>query len=181
MVIEAQTNGDNDLADKLKRHFRFSKDLILRAEHIFYYELVKLVPALTSLRRVLDGTVLSKLVGKAKCMEDPRPDYFHFDMKTNIALHGEFDERNDHEESMERLRTIAHHAGCGDRVYYFRVKGRLDTPEALCKRVTRQGMVLYQMTADGKRVVSEVASYVRACIDKMGAGIPPSTFSVPHF
>ena len=116
MIIEAQMNGDNDLADKLKRHFRFKQDLTLRAEHVFYYELVKLVPALTSLRRVLDQPVLSKLVGKAKCMEDPRPDYFHFDSKTNIALHGEFDEQDDHEESMERLRVIAHHAGCGDRV-----------------------------------------------------------------
>lgn len=34
---------------------------------------------------------------------------------------------NGHEESMERLRVIAHHAGCSDRVYYFRVKARLDT------------------------------------------------------
>ena len=174
MVVQALAAGDHQLADQLKCHFGFKKDLILRAEHVFYHELVKLVPELASLRRVLDESVLSKLVGKTKSMHDPRPDYFHFNEATNIGLHGEFDETDEHEEDEGRLRVIAHHAGCGvERVYYFRVKGRLGKPEALCKRIINKGMAYYQTTAEGKRVLEEVAAYVRWCIERMHEGKPP--------
>ena len=174
MVMQALTAGDHQLADQLKRHFAFKRDLVLRAEHAFYHELVKLVPELTWLRRVLDESVLSKLVGKIKSLEDPRPDYFHLNAATNIGLHGEFDEGENHEEDDGRLRVIASHAGCGaERVYYFRVKGHLGTPAALCKRVIQKGMAYYQTTAEGKRVLEEVAAYVRWCIERMQEGKPP--------
>ena len=47
---------------------------------------------LTTLKRVLEETVLAALFSKTKNMEDKRPDYFHLYPKTNMALHGEFDE-----------------------------------------------------------------------------------------
>lgn len=178
MVIQAMTAGDKDLADHLKKQFGFKGDLVLRAEHVFYHELVKLVPQLTSLRRVLDESVLSKLLGKTKSLEDPRPDYFHLNEVTNIALHGEFDEKDDHEEDERRLRVIAHHAGCSaDRVYYFRVKACLGRPQALCQRVLRKEMAYYQMTERGREVLEEVANYVRWCLERMDAGEPPSPSS----
>lgn len=176
MVIQALTTGDKQLADKFKNHFCFKRDLVLRAEHVFYHELVKMVPELTTLRRALDESVLSKLLGKRKGIEDPRPDYFHLNEATNIGLHGEFDETDDHEEDERRLRVIAHHAGCGaNRVYYFRVKGRLGTPAALCKRVVWKDMAYYQMTQRGREVLAEVAGYVRWCIERMKTDEPPST------
>jgi hypothetical protein len=41
--------GDEQLAEQLKQHFGFKSRLVLRAEHVFYYELVKMVPRLASL------------------------------------------------------------------------------------------------------------------------------------
>jgi hypothetical protein len=176
MVIQASTEGHTELGESLKRHFGFKRDLVLRAEHVFYHELVKLVPELASFRRVLDETVLSKLLGKAKSVEDRRPDYFHLDAETNVGLHGEFDEKDDHEKDERRLQEIAHCAGCGaDRTYYFRVKGHLGTPQALCERIIRKHIVYYRMTDVGMRVVAEVAAYVRWCIERMRTGEPPSS------
>jgi hypothetical protein len=175
MVYQALIVGDKHLADQLKRYFGFKRDLILRAEHVFYHELVKLVPELTTLRRALDESVLSKLVGKTKSLEDKRPDYFHLNETTNIGLHGEFDETDKHEDDRSRLRVIAHHAGCGPhRVYYFRVKARLETPDALCKRVVRNNTVYYQMTERGRDVLAKLAVFVRQSVYKMEAGVPPS-------
>jgi hypothetical protein len=131
---------------------------------------------------VLDETVLAKLLGKTKSVEDFRPDYFHLDEETNLALHGEFDERDGHEENEERLRVIAHHAGCGvDRVYYFRVKGHLGTPRALCKRITRKDIVYYRMTQHGMRVLGEVAAFVRECLECMSEGLLPEGFAIQRF
>ena len=127
--------------------------------------------------------MLAKLLGKTKSVKDPRPDYFHLNEETNnnnnnnMALHGEFDETDDHEEDEERLRVIAHHAGCGaNRVYYFRVKARLGTPRAVCERIMKKDLVYYQMTQHGIRVLQNVAAYVRECLDRMSAGQLPEYF-----
>jgi hypothetical protein len=124
---------------------------------------------------VLDESVLAKLIGKTKSMEDPRPDYYHFDESTNMALHGEFDENDDHEECEKRLRIIAHHAGCGsERTFYFRVKARLGTSEALCQKVINKHVVYYRLTCRGMEVLAEVAGYAQYCVDQMRANRPPS-------
>lgn len=44
---------------------------------------------------MLDDSVLSKLVGKSRSLEDSRPDYYHLNEATNIALHGEIHEEED--------------------------------------------------------------------------------------
>ena len=174
MVIEARTNGDDILADKLKKYFGFKKDLVIRAEHVFYHELVKRVPELANMRRVLDETILAKLLGKRKSLSDPRPDYFHFYDATNMALHGEFDEDEDHEDSVERLRVIAHHAGCGlDRVYIFRVQANLYGRNAVCDRIVRKDIVYYRMTKHGYTVLDKVAAHVKQCVSYMIEGILP--------
>jgi len=50
-----------------------------------------------------------------------------------MALHGEFDEN---EDDHDRLRKIAHYAGCGwERTYYFRIMAHIGDPErALLKK-----------------------------------------------
>lgn len=159
---------------RLKRYFGFKRDLVLRAEQVFYHALVREAPRLTSLRRVLDETVLAKLLGKRKRLTDPRPDYFHLNDRTNMALLGEYDESEDHEDDDDRLRTIAHHAGCGiSRTYVFRVRGRHGQPDAVCERVSRRGHVWYRLTARGRSVVEAVGGYVNWCLDQMELSVMP--------
>jgi hypothetical protein len=155
--------------------FKFKRTLFLRAEHVQYYELVKKVPELTLLKRVLDETVLAALFGKTKNMKDYRPDYFHLYGNTNMALHGEFDEKNEHEDDHDRLRTIAHHAGCGwERTYYFRIMAHIDNPDlALFKKLENDYGGYYVITPRGEVVLDQVAAYVRECLDRMKAGVMP--------
>ena len=155
--------------------FKFKRTLFLRAEHVQYYELVKKVPRLTLLKRVLDETVLAALFSKTKNMEDRRPDYFHYYAQTNMALHGEFDEKNEHEDDHDRLREIAHDAGCGwERTYYFRIMAHLDNPEkALFKRTKNEFGGYYVITPRGLDVLDQVAAYVTECLDRMEAGVMP--------
>jgi len=183
-VLTLLNNNQAERAEELKRHYGFKKDLVIRAEQVFYYELVKLVPALTSLRRVLDETVLSKLCGKRKKMSDPRPDYFHFSEKTNTAILGEFDETSDHEDDQERLELIAHQAGCGRaRTFVFRVNGRLGEDRPLCVRRERQGVVFYCLTDAGREVLWKVAAYVRSCLPWVleGGSLDPALTQTVYF
>jgi hypothetical protein len=108
-------------------------------------------------------------------MEDKRPDYFHLNTVTNMALHGEFDEDDTHENDHDRLREIAHHAGCGwERTYYFRVMAHLDNAElALFKRKTNEHGRYYVVTPRGIDVLDQVAAYVTECLDCMEAGVMP--------
>jgi len=155
--------------------FKFKRALFLRAEHVQYYELVKKVPKLTTLKRVLDETVLAALFSKTKNMEDRRPDYFHYYAQTNMALHGEFDEDSKHEDDHDRLREIAHHAGCGwERTYYFRIMAHIDKPErALFKKLTNEFGGYYVITPRGKIILDQVAEYVTECLDRMEVGVMP--------
>ena len=45
MITQSIIQGDKQEAERLKRYFGFKRDLVLRAVHVFYYELVKLVPS----------------------------------------------------------------------------------------------------------------------------------------
>ncbi|CAM9869172.1 unnamed protein product, partial [Chrysoparadoxa australica] len=74
------------------KHWGFKKDLFLRGENVFYHRLAQLVPELTKMERVLDEPV-EKLLGKRKRIDSARPDYFHVNRDTMIALHGEYDEQ----------------------------------------------------------------------------------------
>ena len=175
MVIEERAAGNKAEAVRLERIFKFRQPLFLRAEQVQYYELVKKVPRLTALKRVLDETVLAALFSKTKNMEDRRPDYFHFYPNTNMALHGEFDENNQHEDDHDRLREIAHHAGCGwERTYYFRIMAHIGNPKrALFTRRTNEHGRYYVITPLGLVVLDQVAAYVTECLDRMEAGVMP--------
>lgn len=174
MVIKARIEGDEQEAQRLKDYFKFKKSLLLRAEHVFYFELVKKVPRLTTLFRVLDHSVFAKLFNKTKETTDPRPDYFHLNITTNLALHGEFDEDDGHEDNHDRLRKIAHYAGCGpERVYYFRVNACMGTDNALLRRVKGPQGFYYKMTPMGYSILDKVAEYVETCCDLMDANQPP--------
>ena len=78
MVIKSRVAGNEQEAVRLEGIFRFRQPLFLRAEQAQYYELVKKVPRLQTLRRVLDETVMAALFGKTKNLKEWRPDYFHF-------------------------------------------------------------------------------------------------------
>jgi hypothetical protein len=166
----------------LEKYFGFGKVLLLRAEHAFYYEVVKLASELAEFPaedRALDQTVRSALYGKNKTLKDYRPDYFHLYRKEMMGLHGEFDERNKHEESEARLRAIADHAGCGSsRTYYFRVRAHLDNKKrALFDLVVdhKNNYSYYRINTRGMVVVKRVAAYVKECLSRMKAGqMPPA-------
>eukprot|EP00624_Nannochloropsis_granulata_P007338 evm.model.NODE_7270_length_8887_cov_28.349049.2 len=66
MVIDDRIHGDNAKAARLENPFKFQQSLFLRAEHAFYFELVKKVPALTGLKRVWSESVFETLFDKTK-------------------------------------------------------------------------------------------------------------------
>ena len=172
---------DEEKAVELDKFFKFKKTLLLRAEHAFYFELVKRVPELALFPaedRALDRTIRSAIYGKTKNLKDYRPDYFHLFRRTMMALHGEFDENDKHEESEDRLRAIADHAQCGSaRTYYFRVRAHLDNKKlALFDLKTNKAneYSYYQINSSGRSVVDRVAAYVKECLARMKAGhMPP--------
>ena len=86
MVIDARLKGDEAKATELQKYFNFKQSLFLRAEHVFYFELVKVVPRLKDLRRALDESVFKSLFDKTKDLTDYRPDYFHHNITTNFAV-----------------------------------------------------------------------------------------------
>lgn len=173
---------DIERAVYLDNYFNFKSVLVLRAEHAFYFELIKLVPELGAFSaedRALDKTVRDALYGKVKNLKDYRPDYFHLNRLTMMGLHGEFDERNEHEESEDRLRAIANQAGCGSsRTFYFRVRAHLDNKKrALFDRIEDRelGYAYFEINSLGMVVVKRVATYVKECLSRMKAGqMPPA-------
>lgn len=175
MVAVAYLEGNKDEAERLRAHLGLKNQIALRPELCFYYALVRLVPELADMYRALDESVLAKLAGKTKRLRDPRPDYFHLDPVSNIALHGEFDEADGHEDDDERLARIAEQAGCGrERVYVFRVAGHMEDRElALCNRHVHHHRVYYTLSPRGQAVVSEVARYARWCTQRMLKGLVP--------
>jgi hypothetical protein len=65
------------------------------------------VPRLTDLKRALDGSIFAALFHKAKEQTDDRLDYFHFNITSNMAVHGEFDKTSTHEDDHNRPKQIA--------------------------------------------------------------------------
>jgi hypothetical protein len=178
-VLVAQalyTDGDVAKYKEWMKHFGFKKDLVLRAEHAFYFMLVKEVPKLAQMVRALDQSIASALEGKAKRSVDPRPDYLHYSPAANMALYGEFDEHDNHEDDDNRLRRIADQVGCGiERTYVFRVKAHLEDPSRalFVRKIHNKHHTYYSATDRGKQVVQEVAQHVRECLALMTLEIPP--------
>ena len=113
MVIDARLQVDEAKAIELERVFNFKRSLFIRAKHVFFFELVKEVPRLKDLRRALDDSIFSALFDKEKELNDYRPDYFHYNVATNMGLHGKFAENSTNEDNHNRLQPIAHEAACG--------------------------------------------------------------------
>jgi hypothetical protein len=179
-VLAAQAlYNDGDVA-KYKdwmKHFGFKKDLVMRAEHAFYFMLVQEVPELAQMIRALDQSVSSALEGKAKQSTDPRPDYLHYNPAVNMALYGEFDEHDNHEDDDIRLRRITDQVGCGfARTYVFRVRAHLDDPSRalFVRKIHKTHHTYYSATVRGKEVVQKVAQHVRECLALMSLQIPPT-------
>jgi hypothetical protein len=160
------------------RYFGFKKDLQQRGEHAFYYALVKQVPELIESERCLDESILSKTIGKTKSIHDARPDYFHFfsDGITSMAIHGEYDEGRDHEDSDSRLHGIAESAGCKDTTYVIRICGRHNEASALCTRhVYNTHYTYYELTPRGHQVLEQqVVPVFRERLGWIKQGLTPS-------
>jgi hypothetical protein len=169
MVEMAPSTGE---MQRLNLYFGFKKILAMRGEHVFYHKLVLLVPELIDSERALDESVLSRLFGKAKCPGDPRPDYFHY-FPNGLALHGEYDETGEHEDSDMRLRIIEETSGAAG-VYVFRVQGHHYTPAAVCAKKVNGDYAYYDVTEEGMRVVREVAEAVRQRLQWIAQGLAPS-------
>lgn len=155
--------------------FGFKTKLVMGGEHAFYHALCKLVPGLHVSERVLDADVLSKCVGKQKSISNPRPDYFHFfgDGTLNVAIHGEYDETEGHEDCDERLAAIAQAADV-PYPYVFRVMARHYTDRALCaRRVLNKTTTYYALTDKGRRVAEETAVAVRERLQWISQGLGP--------
>jgi hypothetical protein len=98
---------DSDTFERLRRHFGFKHDLILRAEQVFYFELCKRLPELKNLERYIDVPITE---AKGTSLYEPKPDQFHF--LKGVGLHGEHDEHSNHEQSRDREEIIAAIADC---------------------------------------------------------------------
>jgi hypothetical protein len=178
LVAQALYN-DGDVA-KYKdwmKFFGFKKDLVLRAEHAFYFMLVQEVPELAQMVRALDQSVASAIEGKAKQSTDPRPDYLHYNPAANMALYGEFDETDNHEDDDNRLRRITDQVGCGlARTYVFRIKAHLEDPQRalFVRKIHKKHHAYYAATDRGKQIIQDVAQHVRECLALMSLQILPT-------
>ncbi|KAG5186307.1 hypothetical protein JKP88DRAFT_240910 [Tribonema minus] len=89
--------------------FGFKKNLVMRGERAFYYEINKLVPALRHLEKALDESVTSAILREKKDVRHIRSDYFFVIMHEDgrvFGLHVEYDEDDDHEDDFDRLKAI---------------------------------------------------------------------------
>lgn len=179
MVYQAIERSDTELATLLEKRFGFKKERAYRAEHLFLWELNKMVPSLRdeSLFRWIYDKPASTINGGPKRINERRPDYLHIHGEgTNaIALLGEFDERVDHETSINRLREIANAINVpAERIYVYRVNGHEGTDKCLWRERTTKTAKYVELLESGNAMVKAVAAYVRECVEKIRQGIPPS-------
>jgi hypothetical protein len=165
-AMRCMVNSERNQVEKMRlmKLFGFKKDLVLRGEHVFYHALCLFVPGLQLSERVLDESVLKKQQGKHKSNEDPRPDYYYYfgyDQHRGFALHGEYDETPDHEDSDDRLEVVAAAANVPlSKTYFFRVQGNHYSTNAVCRRVSNKDHTYYTLTDKGRSVVAETARVV---------------------
>ena len=142
------------------------------------HRLLQLCPELLRLPAAHDRDVLSALAGKAKQVRKNafRPDCYFIDPTSNLALHVEIDEYDDHEDNDDRIAAIEKTTGVV-ATYVIRIRCHHKTPEAVCReKRLRDGVVFNALTARGEAVVVNVARYARQCLDKMRVGVGP----LPH-
>jgi hypothetical protein len=177
MVAEALFEKNEEELKRLMKYFGFKKNLVFRAEQAVLCALNKDVPELRQFECAIDTSVLKQFYGKAKSTDDRRPDAFFLCRETNVGLHFEYDENTYHEDDDGRLTLIANQAGCGtEAVYVIRVNGRQDTNVPLCKRrLYNKDTLYYELTERGKEVVTQVAEYMKECVDMMKLGILPTS------
>jgi len=60
MVVNAHFQSDNSKTVELEKYFKFKQSLFLRAKRVFYFDLVKKVPGLKGLKRVLNESMLRR-------------------------------------------------------------------------------------------------------------------------
>jgi hypothetical protein len=169
------TSSGKERAAMLQRHFGFKRTLTLRIEHAVRHRLLQLCPELTELPAAHDRDVLSALAGKAKQVRKNafRPDCYFIDPTTNLALHVEIDEYDDHEDNDDRLAAIERTTGVLG-TYVIRIQCHHKTPDAVCReKRLRESGVVHVLTRHGEAVLGDVATYVRVCLERMSKGVPP--------
>jgi hypothetical protein len=110
-------------------------------------------------------------------VHDLKPDYFHYfsNGKIRLALHGEYDEREGHEDDDERLTAIADAIGCGsENTYIFRIKGWHGSQRELCKRyVVNKNHVYFKLTDESRRVAEQTIAIIKQRLLWIAQGLEP--------
>lgn len=185
MRFMCQNASDKAERDSLMKHFKFKKDLVMRGEHSFYHALALRVPEIQSTIRVLDESVIKKLFGKVKSLDDPRPDYYHYisTKKGYFAILGEYDETDKHEDSRSRLKTISDSTEAKwENTYVFRVMANHYTEQAVCEKIIniKAGTSYFLLTDFGKSVVEETAKAVKQMFSWIEQGLSPTEADGPR-
>lgn len=160
--------------------FGFKKDLVMRGERAFYYEINKLVLTLRHLEKALDESAISAILKEKKNVRHLRPDYF-FVVKHEpqdgrvFGLHVEYDEHDSHEDNDDRLKAIHETVSCNGGAYVIRVMGKHGSQGAVCaRRVIMKTNVYYDLTHHGRTVAQHVAEMIEERLQWIYAGLAPS-------
>lgn len=154
--------------------FGFKRHLVYTVEHAVRFGILGKCPEFHDQLRVVYDDDVRAVQDGVKCLGAFRPDMYGVDDTTNIALHIEIDERDDHECCDKRLRAIDERAGVRG-TYVVRVRCRMGTPGALCvTKHNRAGRAFNELSGVGKDVIDEIADYVRTCMEWMRQGTLPT-------
>ena len=171
------TSKGKELSAMLQRHFGFKRTLTLRIEHAVRHRLLQLCSELTQLPAAHDQDVLSALAGKAKQVRKNafRPDCYFINPTTNLALHLEIDEYDDHEDNDDRIAAIEKTTGV-QGTYVIRIRCHHKMAGAVCreKRLRGETGVVHAVTKHGEAVLGGVVEYIRECLDRMKSGVLPN-------
>lgn len=177
-VSNAVFSNDFDEVDRLMEYFKFKRKLVLRAENEFYHKLALFAAGLreTNFFKVYLDMPASVVNGDGKICKAPRADYLHVHGQgaNAIAILGEFDENDDHEDEWGRFERIAKYANIPiDRIYIYRVHARMNTNQSIVDRKTYRYNDYFSVNERGMMVLKDVATHVNFCIDRIRQGIPP--------
>lgn len=179
IVTGAILKDDFQRMDRLMKHFHFKSNLILRAENAFYYTMALSCKGLrdNSFFKIFLDMPASVVNGKGKLFKAPRADFLHIhgEGPNSIALLGEFDENDDHDDEWERFERICKYANISiDRVYIYRIHARMNTNQSIVSRKTHNRNDFYVVNERGSKLLDDIVEYLDDIISRIRQGIPPN-------
>lgn len=176
LVTEALRNGDSEVAERLKNHFGFKTELLLRAEHVIHHYMRRRIPELKHMACAIDEDAVARFCAKTKTLQALRADAMYLEHRTRVGFHLEVDETPDHEDDDERLRAIHMSLDMLGRVYVVRIHAHLYDHLKMCDRKTkRNGTAFYVMNDRGRKIIDEeVEPLIRKILVFMEKGEIPN-------